>query len=70
MTETLHNKLKMHRAMQGLTQAELATRAGITRRSINAIEMSRMVPSVLLALKIAAVLDTRVEDLFEVSETS
>lgn len=70
MTETLHNKLKMHRAMRGLTQAELATRAGITRRSINAIEMSRMVPSVLLALKIAAVLDTRVEDLFEVSESS
>ncbi len=61
---SLRNSLKVHRAMRDLTQADLAGLAGITRASVNAIEGGRMVPSVLLALKLAAALDVTVDDLF------
>ncbi|HEV2644018.1 MAG TPA: helix-turn-helix transcriptional regulator, partial [Candidatus Elarobacter sp.] len=54
--EVLHNTLRVQRAISDLTQAELAERAGVTRKSVNAIEAGRMVPSVLLALKLARVL--------------
>ncbi|HSE47677.1 MAG TPA: helix-turn-helix domain-containing protein [Terriglobales bacterium] len=62
--ERLTNTLKVQRAIHDLTQAELALRAGITRRSVNAIETGRMVPSVLLALRLARVLGVPVETLF------
>lgn len=62
----LVNTLKVHRAMRNLTQAELADLAGITRVSVNAIEGGRMVPSVLLALRLASALGVTVEDLFRI----
>ena len=64
MDPSLRNTLKIQRAMRDLTQADLAERAGITRKSINAIETGRMVPSVLLALKIARALGTPIEAIF------
>jgi putative transcriptional regulator len=60
----MHNTLKVERAKRDLTQADLASLAGITRRSVNAIEANRMIPSVLLALRIARALDVTVETLF------
>jgi putative transcriptional regulator len=62
--ETLRNTLKVQRAMRDLTQADLADLAGVTRRSVNAIEAGRMVPSVLLALKLARALGVSVDALF------
>ncbi|HET7433248.1 MAG TPA: helix-turn-helix transcriptional regulator [Thermoanaerobaculia bacterium] len=62
--EQLHNTMKVERARRNLTQADLAALAGVTRRSINAIESGRMIPSVLLAIKIARSLDVAVETLF------
>ena len=62
--EALHNTLRVQRAIRDLTQAELADLAGLTRKSVNAIEAGRMVPSVLLALKLARVLGVSVEQLF------
>mgnify|MGYP000910381148 CR=1 FL=1 len=64
MSEELKTSLKIHRAIHNLTQAELAERIGVTRKSINAIEMGHMVPSTILALKLARVLQTSVEQLF------
>ena len=64
MNITLNNEVKTHRVKNKLTQAKLGEIAGITRKSINAIETNRMVPSVLLALLLANVLDVAVEDLF------
>jgi putative transcriptional regulator len=66
---SLENSLKVHRALNNLTQEELAGMADITRASVNAIEGGRMVPSVLLALRLAAALGVTVEDLFRLSET-
>ena len=60
----LENSLKVHRAMNNLTQAELAGLADITRASVNAVEGGRMVPSVVLALRLATALSVTVDDLF------
>jgi putative transcriptional regulator len=65
----LENSLKVYRAMNDLTQEQLAGLAGITRASVNAIEAGRMVPSVLLALKLATALDVAVDDLFRLSSS-
>nr|AGU09872.1 helix-turn-helix protein [uncultured organism] len=64
MTEHLVTTMKLQRARLDLTQAELAERAGVTRKSINAIETGHMVPSTILALKLSRVLGVTVEDLF------
>lgn len=61
----LHNTLKVQRAMRDWTQAELAERVGVTRKSINAIERGHFVPSTVLALKLARLFDVTVEDLFQ-----
>ena len=68
--EALHNTLRVQRAIRDLTQAELAEQAGLTRKSVNAIEAGRMVPSVLLALRLARVLRVSVETLFHIDDPS
>ncbi len=67
--EVLHNTLRVQRAIHDLTQGELADLAGVTRKSVNAIEAGRMVPSVLLALKLARVLEISVETLFSIHDS-
>lgn len=57
-------RLKQCRTAAGLTQAELAERVGVSRKTINTVENGVFVPSTLLALKLAAALNTRVEDIF------
>jgi len=66
--ERLHNAMKVHRAMRNWTQAELAERAGVTRKSINAIERGHFVPSTVLALTLARLFETSVEELFQLPE--
>jgi putative transcriptional regulator len=68
--QELYNTLKVHRALHNLTQAELAAMAGVTRKSVNAIETGRMVPSVLLALKLARALNVSVEALFSLDSST
>ena len=60
----LLNNLEVMRRQAGLTQAELSKFAGVSRKSINAIENGMYVPSTVLALKIADTLGCCVEDLF------
>ncbi len=62
--QVVENSLKVNRAMRDLTQAELAGLAGITRASVNAIEGGRMMPSILLALRLAEAMDVSVDELF------
>jgi putative transcriptional regulator len=61
---SLGNRLKEARAGFQLTQAELAFRVGVSRKTINTIENGVFVPSTLLALVLAKALDTTVNDLF------
>jgi putative molybdopterin biosynthesis protein len=65
-SEKSGNRLRRHRIAKGLTQVELAARAGISRTAVTAIEGDRLVPSVASALAIARALGTTVEDLFGV----
>lgn len=60
----LHNRLREARTEANLTQAELAERVGVSRKTINTVENGVFVPSTLLALKLAASLGKRVEELF------
>lgn len=60
----LGNRLKDYRADRNLTQADLAVMAQVSRKTINTIENQVFVPSTLLALRLAQVLEAKVEDLF------
>ena len=60
----LLNNLERLRVQAGLTQQALSIEAGVSRKSINAIENGIYVPSTVLALKISRTLDCAVEDLF------
>ena len=64
MNERLRNALKERRAELGLTQSELADRCGVSRKTINTVENGVFVPSTVLALMLAAVLERQVEELF------
>ena len=68
--EVLCNAIKVERAIRNLTQADLAALAGVTRKSINAIETGRMVPSMLLGLKIARALGVSVNTIFSLDGSS
>lgn len=60
----MKNTIKVQRAKQNITQAELAEKANVSRQTINAIELGKFIPSTLLALKIARIFGTTVEQLF------
>jgi putative transcriptional regulator len=60
----LGSTLKDARTAAGLTQAELAERVGVSRKTINTVENGVFIPSTLLALKLAKALKCKVEDLF------
>ncbi len=64
----LYNRLKEHRARVGLNQAQLGQLVGASRQTISLIERGDYSPSVTLALRLAAVLGVRVEDLFTYQE--
>jgi putative transcriptional regulator len=64
------NALQRARVAGGLSQDELAAELGISRQTVSSIENRRRVPSVRLALAIAAALQTAVEELFPPDELS
>ncbi len=64
MAEKLGNLLRDARTIAGWTQAELADRVGVSRKTINTVENGVFVPSTILSLKLAEALGTSVEDLF------
>jgi putative transcriptional regulator len=64
----LGNRLKEIRTARELTQTDLAARVGVSRKTINTVENAVFVPSTILALTLAKVLKTTVEELFFVIE--
>ena len=47
-----------------MTQQDLAERVGVTRQTINAIELGKYSPSLEVAFRIAVALGVRLEDVF------
>lgn len=68
MADGLTNRLREVRDAHGLTQAQLAERIGVSRKTINTVENGIYVPSTVIALKLARALDEPVERLFSLTE--
>tara|TARA_B100001179_G_scaffold213848_1_gene182762 strand:- start:629 stop:835 length:207 start_codon:yes stop_codon:yes gene_type:complete len=65
MAEGLRNDVRAAREAMGWTQAELADRMGVSRKTVNTVENGVFIPSTVVALKAARALGRTVEDLFE-----
>ncbi len=70
MGERLVNTLRDERARLSWTQAELAERVGVSRKTINTVENGVFVPSTTLALKLAQAIGKPVEQLFALDDAS
>jgi putative transcriptional regulator len=63
------NRLRVLRAEENWSQAELGMRAGVSRQAINAIETGRYEPGLVLAMKIARLFGKRVEEVFALEDS-
>lgn len=65
----VRNRIRQLRAEHGeVTQQALADRIGVTRQTVNAIELEKYSPSLEVAFRIAAVFGVPLEDVFHFSE--
>lgn len=68
MSEGLANRLRELRDAKGWTQADLAARIGVSRKTINTIENGVFVPSTVIALRLARAFGRTVEQVFSLDE--
>ena len=64
----LRNRLKEYRAKLNMNQQDVGRLVGASRQTNSLIERGDYSPSVTLALKIAKMLNVRVEDVFAYEE--
>lgn len=64
----MKNKVRLERAIIGVSQAELGDMIQVSRQTINAIERGEYNPSTMLALKLASVFSKEVKEIFELDE--
>lgn len=69
MVDTV-NGLRALRDERGWSQGRLASEVGVSRQTINAIETGRFDPSLPLALRLAALFGSQVEDVFRLRDHS
>jgi putative transcriptional regulator len=62
----MRNDIRVLREGEGLTQAQLAARVGVSRQTINAIETGRYNPTLPLAMRLARLMQRPVEEVFHV----
>ena len=60
----MKNNIKVYRAMNDLTQENLAEKVGVTRQTIHAIEKGKYDPSLELAFKLSKLFGARIEEIF------
>ncbi len=65
----MKNSIKIERARKNITQAKLAELAGVSRQTINTIELGKYVPSTVLSLKLADIFGVEVSDIFELEKS-
>ncbi|VEP13539.1 conserved hypothetical protein [Hyella patelloides LEGE 07179] len=66
----MKNRLRILRVERNWSQAELAKRLGVSRQTINALEVGKYDPSLPLAFKIARLFNTSIETIFFTEEKS
>lgn len=64
----MKNTIKVERAKNDISQADLAKIIGVSRQTINSIEKGKYTPSTILALKMATYFKVGVEQIFELEE--
>jgi putative transcriptional regulator len=64
----MKNVIKVERAKLNITQQELAEKIGVSRQTINSIEIGKYVPSTTLALKLSRLFKITVNEIFELEE--
>ncbi len=69
-SEITVNHVRALREAAGLTQSALASLVGVSRQSLSSIEGGRTMPGVHIALRIAAILNTTVEHVFQLPEST
>ena len=62
------NSVRTLRTGRGLSQAQLAGAMGVSRQTINSIEVGRYTPSLALAVALARYFESTVEEVFDVKE--
>lgn len=60
----MKNNIKVERAIHNITQAKLADMVGVSRQTINAMELNKYIPSTVLALKISKIFSKSVNEIF------
>ena len=60
----MKNRLRVLRAENEWSQADLASRLGVSRQTVNAIETGKYDPSLPLAFTIARLFEAAIEDVF------
>jgi len=61
----LRTNIKELRESRSMSQKELGEIVGVSRQTINYIELGKTSPKITVALKIAKVFNTPVEEIFE-----
>lgn len=64
----MNNNIRVERAIKKISQEELAKQIGVSRQTINTMELNKYVPSTVLALKIAKYFGKGVEDIFQLDD--
>lgn len=64
----MKNNIKILRKQLGLRQEDVAHFLNVTRQTINAIENNRYNPTLELAMKLAKLLNTTVDELFTLDD--
>ncbi len=64
----MRNRIKVERAELDLTQEDLSKKIGVSRQTISSIEKNRYVPSTILALKLSALFQKPVNEIFFLEE--
>lgn len=61
----MYNCLRTLRAEHGWSQATLAEKLGVSRQTVNAIEVGKFDPSLPLAFSMARLFAKKIEDIFD-----
>jgi putative transcriptional regulator len=64
----MKNTIKVERAKLNITQLELAEKIGVSRQTINSIEIGKYIPSTTLALKLSRLFKITVNEIFELEK--
>ena len=66
----MKNSLRVLRAEREWSQADLAQQLGVSRQTVNALEVGKYDPSLPLAFKIARIFERHIHDIFTDEEPS